>query len=280
MNDETRTSCPDPQCNDVAAKLAMSALGGEVEPHERDQALAHLASCAQCRKRMEDYATVSQLVAASVPLVDPPADLRARIVGEARRRQAGAQPQPQPQPQPRPQPQPQPAISRRLSIPWRRMLSPALGLAAALLLVWGFAQQAQIAQQQEQIAQQQERAADNMAVATAVFGDEDAQERRLAPTDAAPNAEGRVLVAPSAPGLALYTKDLPQLPEGSVYQIWWTLPDQTVSIGVFQINAQGRSWNLIRPEQPLAPPQRIFVTVEPAGGSPQPTGPVYLQADF
>jgi anti-sigma-K factor RskA len=167
------------------------------------------------------------------------------------------------------------------------MLSPALGLAAALLLALGFTQQVQlqqkqeqIAQQQEQITQQQDRAANNAAVAVAVFGDEDSQERRLAPTDAAPNAEGRVLIAPSAPGLALYTKGLPQLPEGSTYQIWWELPDQTVSIGVFPVNAQGRSWNLIRPEQPLAPPQRIFVTIEPAGSSPQPTGPVYLQADF
>lgn len=114
------------------------------------------------------------------------------------------------------------------------------------------------------------------AVAVAAFGNKDAQERLLVPTGAAPKAWGRVLISPSAPAVALYVKNLPLLPEGHEYQIWLVQNEQYIGLGTFTVDQQGRAWQLIQPAMPLTAPQRITITVEPTGGSEQPTSPEYL----
>ncbi|MDQ5853811.1 MAG: anti-sigma factor [Chloroflexota bacterium] len=172
-----------------------------------------------------------------------------------------------------PRPEPPRAPLWRWPLPWQRVRSLALTGVAVVCFAWGLAQQAQIAQLRA-------TAARNSAVAKAAFGNPDAQERRLEPTAAAPGAWGRVLISPSAPALVLYVKNLPPLPSGQVYQIWLMQRGQALSLGTFTVDQDGRAWQLIQPPAPVMAPQRISITIEPVGGSAQPTGPEYLGNRF
>ena len=153
---------------------------------------------------------------------------------------------------------------------WRRLMTPALALAAVLLLAWGLAQL--------RIASKE---AEDRAIAVAVHGDTDAKEYKLDPTSAAPGAKGQVWLSPGKGAVALYTKNLPQAPAGKVYHLWLQQDSKPISVLTFQVDQDGRTWNLFRLDQTLPqPPQRAFVTLEPAGDNPQSPGlEVYLQGN-
>jgi hypothetical protein len=135
----------------------------------------------------------------------------------------------------------------------------------------------QLRQRQEQIARQQQQSSRNMALVLAAFGNDDAVEGTMQATDAAPGASGRYFLSPGEPALAIYVKGLPAPPTGSEYQIWIVADGQTVSASTLSVNSEGRAWRLAAPPIASDAVERVFITLEPAGGSAQPGGPVVLQ---
>src|SRR5206468_316984 len=121
------------------------------------------------------------------------------------------------QPAPREQPAlPPQVLGRRPSIPWRRLVAPALAVALVLALAWGFVQRQRVV---ELLAE----GAEERAIAVAINGNDDAREFPLDRTAIAPNdAKGRVWVSPSESAVGLYAKKLPPLPADKVYQLWLT----------------------------------------------------------
>ncbi len=96
------------------------------------------------------------------------------------------------------------------------------------------------------------------------------------------NVAGTVLLDRDRNSAALVMWNLPALPEKQTYQIWWIEPNgQRVSAGTFRPQADSPYTT-----QPCFSTQNISnfvgigVTVEPAGGSPQPTGPRVFKVDF
>lgn len=171
------------------------------------------------------------------------------------------------QPEPTPKPMPPPArVAQRPSISWQRIAIPVLALATALLLVLCLIQQREIS-----------AAVRNNAIVLAAFGNDDKQEQQFTETNLAPDAAGKIWLSPSASAVALYLKKLPPLPQGQVYQLWLDQNGQIINVGTFEVNQEGRAWKVFQPEQLKSPVQRVFVTLEPAGGSPQPTGLEVLQ---
>ncbi len=67
---------------------------GELGPWQRRRVEAHLAGCAACRQRLEALRDVEGLLAAASPVPPVPAGLSARIMAEARQRQAAAEARP------------------------------------------------------------------------------------------------------------------------------------------------------------------------------------------
>ncbi|MGE0703711.1 MAG: anti-sigma factor [Vicinamibacterales bacterium] len=78
-------------------------------------------------------------------------------------------------------------------------------------------------------------------------------------------------------GLVFTGSRLPALPAGSRYQIWLLTPSAAHSAGLFVPDAAGR-FTMASDEPPTAPPPivGVSVTVEPEGGSSQPTGQTIL----
>jgi len=73
-------------------------------------------------------------------------------------------------------------------------------------------------------------------------------------------------------GATLVTRGLPSPPMGKVYEIWFTRGDFATPAGFLH----GRTARLRRP---IPPGAGVAVTLEPAGGSRRPTGPLLLRTE-
>lgn len=107
----------------------------------------------------------------------------------------------------------------------------------------------------------------------------DAQTIQVSASDVNPvtNAELDIVYSPSL-GKAVLTGDqLGHSGEGTVYQMWLIGPDGPIPAGIFQPDDDGHFSVLIqgRPDD-----GEVFgITIEPAGGSDQPTGDVLFIAE-
>jgi anti-sigma-K factor RskA len=89
-------------------------------------------------------------------------------------------------------------------------------------------------------------------------------------------ARARAFLSPDTRTLILYAYDLPELPADRTYQAW-VIPDKTpVSIGVFASGSGGVARHEASDVAGLEAPVTVAVTIEPAGGLPQPSGPIVL----
>ena len=82
MTDMTRPTRPDLSCDDVR-ELAASFVLGALDADEADAVRAHLASCADPHAEMAERGSVLNVLAESVPVVEPPAALKGRILAAA-----------------------------------------------------------------------------------------------------------------------------------------------------------------------------------------------------
>jgi anti-sigma-K factor RskA len=149
------------------------------------------------------------------------------------------------------------------------------GLALLLLMsVFSFMQMRQI-QTQQAILEQQIRSSQFALSMLAYPGTQ-------AIPIAAENLSGSVLVDSERDTVALVMWHLPQLSEDQTYQAWLIEPDgHRVSAGTFL--PQGEESYTTKPvysKQDLSNYIGIGVTVEPAGGSEQPTGQRIFKVDF
>lgn len=82
MTDMTRPTRPDLSCDDVRDRAASFVLGA-LDADETDAVRAHLASCADPHAEMAELGSVLNVLAESVPVVEPPAALKGRILAAA-----------------------------------------------------------------------------------------------------------------------------------------------------------------------------------------------------
>ncbi|MFS8855534.1 anti-sigma factor [Synechococcus sp. H55.7] len=94
----------------------------------------------------------------------------------------------------------------------------------------------------------------------------------------------QALWSPRAKQVLLLASEMPPAPLGSTYQLWLESDMQgggrrLESAGTFAVNAEGSLQWLSQPT-PSQQPTRLWITLEPAGGSESPTGPPLLQSNF
>ena len=73
-------------------------------------------------------------------------------------------------------------------------------------------------------------------------------------------------------GVLLLASNLPAAPEGKIYEMW-VIPKagNPVPAGLFQSDAEGTALHMQKATVDLAATKAVAVTLEPAGGVPQPT---------
>lgn len=232
-----------------------------VTNNDRAQIEQHIAVCQACANIVAGYRAVADDLAFAAPSVEPPADLKYRVLAAAL-----------------PPSAPAPSILTRVSdLVAQFFRAPAFSAVALVLVValgvWNLALQNQLAEQAafdrklvSEINQQRS------LVTTIAYAD--TQPKRLLATEIAPQAVGRVYVAPELNTLALIVYDMPALEASRAYQLWLIDPaGGRTSGGTFTVDEHGYGWMYIHSPKPLKEFQGIGITIEPAGGSPQPTTP-------
>jgi anti-sigma-K factor RskA/Tfp pilus assembly protein PilE len=72
-----------------------------------------------------------------------------------------------------------------------------------------------------------------------------------------------------------YALNLPANPNGTTYQLW-AMYEKPSPVGVFKIGAGATSHIFAKPFPTFVSAKKFAVSLEPNGGSPEPTGPLYL----
>jgi anti-sigma-K factor RskA len=97
-----------------------------------------------------------------------------------------------------------------------------------------------------------------------------------------PQANAKVVWDTKAQLWAIYIYDLPAPPSDKDYQLWYVTKNSSkISAAVFRTDSAGRTiLKLTLPPDALTGLAATAVTLEPIGGSPQPTGKFYLKASI
>src|SRR5262249_35675246 len=89
-------------------------------------------------------------------------------------------------------------------------------------------------------------------------------------------AMAKAYIEPESGRLIVYAHNLPPVPDGRSYQLWVIIDKRPISAGLLQTDAHGEAKYDTGPLANLGGPVTVAVTLEPAGGVPQPTGPLVL----
>ncbi len=97
----------------------------------------------------------------------------------------------------------------------------------------------------------------------------------LTGSDLAKHATGFLLYDSRTQKAWLYSVNLPECPAGTTYQLW-AIRDKPISIGTFQMDTGETTHLLVKKVLSFTDAKTFAVSLEPSGGRPQPTGPIYL----
>jgi hypothetical protein len=97
----------------------------------------------------------------------------------------------------------------------------------------------------------------------------------LAGTDMAKRAAGVLLYDSRTQKVWLYSVNLPECPNSTTYQLW-AIHDKPVSVGMFHMESGETAHLMVKQLPTFMKAKKFAVSLEPPGGRPQPTGPLYL----
>lgn len=246
--------------------LDLYALGA-LEPAETLQVERHLETCDECRVALEEQRWVVEQLAWAVEQREPSSALRLkvrrRIESLERADQVVAE---------------QPVQIKRswLDRLFGRGLSPLHGLALAGLLMilalagWNFRLQRNLAELSWQMSAQRQEQTALLAAGAQVI--------TMEAQPAAPEARGNLVINPQGKSAYLVASGLPALPSGKAYQLWLSNGDTRVSAAVFRVDEQGSASFFVYAPDPMSSYISCGITIEPASGSPEPTGDRVLRA--
>jgi hypothetical protein len=243
---------------DLAAVVALDA--GEPEDVRRVE--EHAAECPDCRGRLDEFRSAAAALGTLMPQVEPSPEVRVRLFEAVRR-------------EPRPL-----AVVRRLwprAVRRPRAVLPWLVAAASLIialaaLAWVAVLQVQITDLRNTALLASERAARFDRVAGVLASDELAV-RPLQPAQAAVPSSGYVFLDPASGTGMLMCHDLPPVPQGHAYQVWFVRGNDRVSAGMLWPDRRGDGYTIIQVPQDLQSFDSIGLTDEPGSGSAWPTSP-------
>lgn len=228
---------------------------------------AHLKVCQDCTRKAQEARARTALLALGAPQVMPPPDVRERLLQQI----ALHTPKPEP--------------AREVKTPFWGWGVPLFAAAAAILAIavgilvsrnHHLEQQLRSLEttQQEVLAAQARETTTSMRARAllAILTSPRAVKVSLSAAPAHPAPQGKAIYDPQE-GLIFYAANLPRLPAGRTYQLW-LVPSQgkPISAGVFQTDEHGNGEVLLPSLPPGITAKAFAVTIEPAGGKPQPTG--------
>ncbi len=239
-------------CDDIRDLVPAYALGVTTDDEAR-QVDDHIASCREHDLDIEDARGTAELLAAGVPAMEPPADLKARILAQALAGEVGSAVAPA-----------GPGVGQAVGGQgtgrgWMRWLQGASlkahPLAAVFVLIIGGLLVWNVMLQTED---QPERF-------THYYWGNDADWLRLETVLGKPGAE-------------VSLGGIDRLDESQLYYLWDTREDSTLLVGMFNVSPEGRWAGEF--DFTFREGDRLWITVEDAAGTTEPTGDPVIRTRF
>jgi anti-sigma-K factor RskA len=227
----------------VTELLPAYALGS-LDDEESTLVAQHLLGCSACCLELAQYETVVGQMALAVPDAAPPSRLKTRVMEQIQR------------------PDREPAEATR-RVWWRSVLRSPLATpawAAASLVLVALLITSNLWWWQATSRDGSLTTSGGMRV-IAMVG-----------TDAAPASAGTLVADSDGEYGTLIVEGLPVLDQDHQYQLWLIRDGQRTSGGVFSVNPEGYGALMVSSPEPLSSYPAFGITIEPEGGSPEPTG--------
>jgi hypothetical protein len=250
---------------DVHALAGVYAVGALDDAAELREFEAHLARCGACADEVRQLQTTAAVLGQAVAL-PAPLTLRARVlpgIGDVLQDPATA-PTATPLTAGPPSGEPHPPAhsrtrsARRLALKWPRVGT----LVAAACLAVAVAAGVVAVQNQQQLDR---LTATNQAISAVLS----APDARATTARATGGGTVTVVAAPSRERVVVASSGLPALPSTKTYELWMMGPAGVRPAGLLRPNATG--YIPLRVATVPGGTNRVGLTVEPAGGSAQPT---------
>ena len=256
-------------------ELELLALGAL--PEDEAEALQkHVSGCDECAARLAEARGQASLLAFAVKQERPAgtikAELMARVRANRRAEEMNAWPSRVPT-----EDQEKKAKEERGWLTWVLASAGVLLALVSLGLSWQNRRIAAKLEQQRKLAESSIREREQIEKLVGVLAAPDTMTVKLAGQGEMANASGTVKFNAKA-GMVLYeAANLPALPAGKSYQMW-LVPTSGTPISAGLLGPGGHAWgNMWMAEVPAnVEPKAFAVTIEPAGGMDQPTGPKVL----
>jgi anti-sigma-K factor RskA len=216
---------------------------GSLDSAEARRVHEHLLSCWLCRNESNAFQAVVGQLSFSAPTAVPSPDLKERLM----QRVHDARPR-----------EPERVRQQRPARPFWERLLPAWGLVSLFLIVALAGSTFLLWQRMN-----------HLEFMTAPGG---MRAVPLTTPDGSSHATGFVLISADGDAGALVVDGLPPLGESQQYQLWLIRDGQRSSGAVFSTDEHSYGGTRIRAPGSLLEYSSVDITVEPAGGSPQPTG--------
>jgi anti-sigma-K factor RskA len=232
--------------NQVIEQIPAYALGA-LDAEDAAVVRRHLPGCASCQSELAAYESVVDAMSLAAPDATPPSvsknRLMERIAVSPDRSTAAAEAGP--------------SLGQRISAALRSLsAAPRWQPAALILIIVLIASNLLLWQQAAQPG-------DNTA---------GWHRFRLAGSELTPQASGIIYVSADGRNGTLIVDGLPELDPTQQYQLWLIKDGERTSGAVFSVSVDGYRGLEIESDEPLLEYSSFGVTIEPAGGSPGPTG--------
>lgn len=243
---------------DAAAGVVLDAADAE----EVQRVEEHAAMCPECMGLLDDFRRIAAALGAEVPQVEPPAELRGRMLEAVAR-------------EPRKLPVPRrwwPRDLRRppMSAAW--LVAAASMLLSIGALAWAATLQTQITALQNQATVASDRA-ERLDNVVQVLASDRLAIRPLRPAVQSLPSRGMVYLDPSSGTGMLTCHNMPPLEQGHAYQVWFVRGTERLSAGLLWPDHDGNGYTLINVPADLQSFDSIGLTDEPGTGSAWPTTP-------
>jgi len=227
---------------------------GALDAPEKERLEAHLSGCALCQAELRSYQEVVSAVSLSAPLIQPPSRLKQSILKQIDTQTSRKIPAPTPA-----------GPNFWASLLNRLRPSPAFTVGAALMIVVLLASNVLLWKQVNDFSAMQRHGYNSVL---------------LTGTNKAPQASGMIVYTLDGKSGFLVVNGLKWLPTNQQYQLWLVKSGKRTSGGVFSVNPEGYQVLEVDSGQLLTGYDSFGITIEPAGGSPGPTGDKVLGGKF
>lgn len=243
---------PDNKCTPFLENIPAYALGA-LDTDEIAALEAHLRTCDACPQELAAYRAVSDSLLMALPPRQPASALRERLRARTQKTETR---------------------TPRRHWSFNRFALAAVAILLVALNIFSALQIQALRREQELAARQAESAQTAMAMLAY-------PETKTFPINA-PGIAGTLLLDREHNAAVLIVWDLPPLPADQTYQAWLIDPggDRT-SAGLFRPEpGQTLTTQVMMVKQDLSKFIGLGVTIEPAGGADQATGPRVFRVDF